>query len=56
MYSPNNNKPPQHITIEDIRKVKGYENISDAHATRLLHTIRQFASLLEHFTTNSSKP
>jgi hypothetical protein len=42
-------REPRWVTIEDIRKVKGYEHLSDAEAQRLLLTVRQFASLMANF-------
>jgi ribosomal protein L20A (L18A) len=39
----------KHITIEDIRKIKKYENLSDLHAQRLLYQIQQYVSLLVSF-------
>jgi hypothetical protein len=40
---------PRWATIEDIRKVKGYEYLSDAEAQNILDSIRQFVSLMADF-------
>jgi ribosomal protein L20A (L18A) len=39
----------KHITIEDIRKIKRFENYTDTEAKRLLQTLRQYVSLLVSF-------
>lgn len=52
-FSKTNKSKLQHLTIEDIRKVKGYQDISDAEANRILQTLRQYVSLLVHFATQT---
>ena len=48
-------KPHKHITIEDIRKVKGYEHLSDAEAEKILFTLKQYVSVLIDFVSKNKE-
>jgi hypothetical protein len=40
---------PRWATIEDIRSIAGYENLSDGEALGILDSIRQLVSLMANF-------
>jgi hypothetical protein len=40
---------PKRVTLADIRRIKGYELLSDTEAGRILKSIRQFASVMADF-------
>jgi hypothetical protein len=40
---------PRRVTLADIRRIKGYELLSDTEAGRILKSIRQFVSLMADF-------
>ena len=57
MNSQTNNpgKAYKHITIEDIRKVKEYEHLSDEEAEKLLFLLKQYVSVLIGFINKNKK-
>ncbi len=47
------NAPEGEIKIEDLRKVKGFENLTDAEAQRLLRTLKRYCSFIHDCFTQT---
>ena len=54
--SPDDKPTASRTTIEDIRAIEGYENLSDTEAEALRKSIQQVVSLLAHYTINQIEP
>ena len=45
----------KHLTIDDIRAIEGYEDLSDEKAQELLNSIQQYVQILVEFASKQIK-